>query len=166
MIDKFISRYARSVFHFCRNLTGNSNTDDLTQEVFIRLNRYLQHHKLDEKRLGGLVFSIANSVCIDHLRKAKNEHKLIKTLTQNYKAANSLRTPQEEFIHNEMTAEMDQAIRKMPFKLKQIFLLRVHSDLKFIEISKLLSLPLNTVLARMHYALNFLKKELRNVQAV
>lgn len=165
MIDKLISRYARSVYYFCQNLTGNSNSDDLTQQVFIRLNRYLQRHKLEENRINGLVFSIANSVCIDHLRKVKNERTMIKTLTL-YSKNGKIRTPQEEYIHNETTAVMEMAIRKMPFKLKQVFLLRVHSDLRFIEISKFLSLPLNTVLSRMHYALNYLKKELKDVQTI
>ena len=164
MIDKIISQYARSVYHFCKNMTWESAADDLTQEVFIRINRHLDNRNRTTRELNKFVFLTANSVCIDLLRKTRNERQLLRKLKEQPLKSNY--TPQDEYIHKEEISKMQEAVKKMPLKLKQIFLLRTHSDIKFTDIADLLDLPLNTVLARMHYSIKYLKKEVKDVQSV
>ncbi len=159
-IERLISKYARPIYHFCRNMTNDSSADDLTQETFIRLDRYLKNNGLKEASLNGLVFSIANTVCIDFLRKYKRHRQILRSARQ----INSVRTPHEEYIHKELISEVELAVKQMPFKFRQVFLLREHSDTTFAEIAKMLNVPLNTVLARMNYALKYLREELKDVR--
>lgn len=61
--------YYLDVFRFLVCFTGNQNdAEDLTQEVFIRLLKNLNHFK-SEYNLKTWIFSIAKHVAVDHYRK-------------------------------------------------------------------------------------------------
>lgn len=49
------------------------------------------------------------------------------------------------------------AIEQLPEAQRQVLLLRYYSNLKFVEIARLLGCPLNTALGRMHKAVNRLR---------
>ena len=61
-------------------------------------------------------------------------------------------------MRKEKTIWLGKAIKQLPPDQKQVVLLRIYSGLPFKEIAEILKDPLNTVLGRMHYAVQNLKK--------
>ena len=53
---------------------------------------------------------------------------------------------------------LKEAVLKLPLEQKQVVLLRLYAEMSFKEIASQLNCPINTVLGRMHYAINHLKK--------
>ena len=53
---------------------------------------------------------------------------------------------------------LEKAIEKLSREQKQVVLMRLHGELPFKEIARVVNCPLNTVLGRMHYAVQNLQK--------
>jgi RNA polymerase sigma-70 factor (ECF subfamily) len=53
-----------------------------------------------------------------------------------------------------------ERVDALPAEQREVFLLRTQQELSFAEIAKLLGVPLNTALGRMHYAVTKLRREL------
>ena len=70
------------------------------------------------------------------------------------------RHPGASLESGEVLVRIRKAVLSLPEEQKEVFLLRTQEDLSFAEIAKLLSIPLNTALGRMHYAVVKLRKEL------
>jgi RNA polymerase sigma-70 factor (ECF subfamily) len=56
---------------------------------------------------------------------------------------------------------IDQALLGLPREQREVFIMRMESDLTFREISEILGIPLNTCLARMQYALGKMRTRLK-----
>jgi RNA polymerase sigma-70 factor (ECF subfamily) len=69
-------------------------------------------------------------------------------------------TPQQEVERTDMALKAMQAVEKLPVVQREVFLMRVQGDLPFHEIAKILNVPLNTALGRMHDATTRLKQML------
>ncbi len=54
---------------------------------------------------------------------------------------------------SEEEEKLKRAIAQLPENQRQVLLLRYYSDLKFVEIAKILGCPLNTALGRVHKAM-------------
>ncbi len=66
--------------------------------------------------------------------------------------------PESTFLKQEETEWLEKAIQTLPIEQKEVVLLRLHGQLPFKEIARVLGSPLNTVLGRMHYAVCNLRK--------
>jgi RNA polymerase sigma-70 factor (ECF subfamily) len=64
----------------------------------------------------------------------------------------------DQLLNKEKTIWLEKALEQLPVEQKQVVLLRIYSDLPFKEIANILKDPLNTVLGRMHYAVQNLQK--------
>ena len=54
---------------------------------------------------------------------------------------------------SEEEEKLKRAIAQLPENQRQVLLLRYYSDLKFVEIAKIIGCPLNTALGRVHKAM-------------
>lgn len=62
-------------------------------------------------------------------------------------------------LRAELRDQVKQMLQRLPREQQQVIQLRIFEDLKFVEISEQLEVPLGTVLARMRAALGKLKSE-------
>lgn len=70
--DELIRRYNPLIFRYCLYRCGNKETaEDLTQETFLRLIKYLPKYK-NCGRLKTYLFSIANRLCIDENKQNRS----------------------------------------------------------------------------------------------
>ena len=66
----------------------------------------------------------------------------------------------EQMEEKERKSMVRNAIESLPVAQREVVLLRINGELSFREIAELLTLPVGTVLARMHYAVKSLKESL------
>ena len=64
----------------------------------------------------------------------------------------------EKLEGSEQAERLRVAITLLPETQRQVLMLRYYSDMKFVEIAKVLGCPLNTALGRMHKAIIKLKE--------
>jgi len=71
--------------------------------------------------------------------------------------------PDYEIENKEKSELIQKSVQLLPIKQRQVYLLRMHSDLSFKEIADLLDRPLNTVLTQMRTATLRLKNHLQEI---
>ena len=65
-----VKRHLKSISHYAYRLLGNQkDTEDITQEVFLRLWNNAQKWKPEKSKLTTWLHRIAHNLCIDYLRK-------------------------------------------------------------------------------------------------
>jgi RNA polymerase sigma-70 factor (ECF subfamily) len=128
--------------------------DDLVQDVFSRvLARGGALPPGDEGR--PWLYRIATNLVIDHHRAAKRR----RSRELDPEMADPSADPEAEFIREDMRSRIRDAVSRLPDEQREVFLLREYGDVPFKEIALRTGSPLGTVLARMHYAMTKVKKE-------
>lgn len=146
---RLVSGYGDRLRRFAARMAGPEVADDLVQEVFLRVYRSIRRFD-PAGSLAAWIFTIANNLCVDHLRKRPP-------------AARTRRPPpgpSDEAEGREAREALSRAIASLPDGQKRVFHLREDAGLSFREIAALLNCPLGTALGRMHAAMATLRKSL------
>jgi RNA polymerase sigma-70 factor (ECF subfamily) len=160
--ERLVREYGDRIYRFVKRLAGERPAEDLTQEVLLRVHRSIESYR-PEGRFESWLFTIANNLCIDHARRRKPEASL-SDLDGDLSAdrfASGAPEPIESMEEEERRQALLQAVDRLPFEQRQVFLLREEAGLSFREIAELTGCPLNTALGRMHYAMEALRKSLK-----
>lgn len=111
--------FSRPVKEFIRNQTHNSDiTDDLLQEVFIKIHQHLSQLQ-DEERLAGWVFQIARNTVLNYFRDKKNHlakenDEYLNNLEETYFNENELNTMVANWLESfrkELDPKYQEALR-------------------------------------------------------
>jgi RNA polymerase sigma-70 factor (ECF subfamily) len=157
--ERLVREFGDRIYRFVKRLAGGPAAEDLTQEVFIRVHRSIDAYR-PEGRFESWLFTIANNLCIDHARWRRDHPTAAVEEIAVWGRART-RPPEEEAEGAEIRAALRQAVERLPFEQKQVFLLREEAGLSFKEIAEMTGCPLNTALGRMHYAMESLRKSLK-----
>ncbi len=159
-----VSEYGSSLLgYFLRNTGNLADSEDLVQEVFVRIVKGLKNYR-EERRFGVWVFQIAHNLLIDHWRKRKvvlesdisdESDGIIADLTIHND------NPLEKLAKRENSDELQRALSIIPAVQREVILMRYFSGLSFDQIAKINGTPIGTSLARAHRGLERLKKLLK-----
>ena len=167
--EELFHRHKNSVMAFIRGFASMEEIrEDLFQNVFIRVIKSRKMYKPVAK-FSTWLFSITRSVCIDAMRKKKRDNVIPLYSSQNrmtedmdsFEPVSESPTPRETQYHAELQETLWEIIGSLPDSQREVLLLREKTCLTFEEIAKVIDCPVNTVKARMHYALLQLRAELR-----
>lgn len=143
-------RYQSMLFNFFLRLTGNrAASEDLVQEVFVRVLKYRAGY-LGDSRFNVWLFQIARNAHIDHLRKQKPALAI-----DDRHAETPGREPRPEAVY-EAVEEADlvrRALDRLPVQKREILVLFRFQNLKLREIAELTGVQVGTVKAQVHRAL-------------
>lgn len=153
--DRLVRESGDRLHRFVRRLAGDRWADDLVQETFVRVLRSVGSYA-PTGSFDSWLFSIANNLCLDHLRRRRRELEVPE------------RRPTREGTERDPSGDYDlrgailKAVAGLPDEQRQVFLLREEAGLPFREIARIAGCPLNTALGRMHYAMEHLRKSLKS----
>jgi RNA polymerase sigma factor (sigma-70 family) len=148
-------RHQTMLFNFFLRLTGNrAASEDLVQEVFIRVLKYRAGY-LGESRFVVWMFQIARNAHVDFLRKRKGEVALDDQFVE---APSREPRPEERLESDQQAALVRRALDRLPPKKKEILLLTRFQDLKLREIAELFDCQVGTVKVQVHRALKDLSR--------
>jgi len=148
-------RYQVMLYNFFLRLTGNrSISEDLVQDVFIRLLKYRSSYQGQNKFIIWL-YKIARNTHIDYLRKRKDQVSLSKQWDE---AASQEPSPSEKMEQAQEIARINQALAKLPLKKREVLILSRFQHLKYEEIAELFGCHIGTVKVLVHRAIKELGK--------
>jgi RNA polymerase sigma-70 factor (ECF subfamily) len=154
-------RHQVMLYNFFLRLTGNrAASEDLVQEVFIRILKYREGYH-SEGRFTIWLFQIARNAHIDYLRKHKSTLPLDELVVE---TPGSESHPEERFEADEEAALVRQALDRLSPKKKEILVLFRYQGLKLREIADLLGCQVGTVKAQVHRALKDLGRAYFDLQ--
>ena len=145
---RYYSRLCTFVFRIVQNETAS---EDVVQELFIRL--WIQREKLDIKdSISGYLYRASKNAALNFLR---SEHNRLKNL-QNIPASEWI--TDESYIEQvELTAVLHQCIGQLPARSREVFLLSRFDGLKQKEIAGKLDISVKTIKNQIWKSLLYLK---------
>jgi RNA polymerase sigma-70 factor (ECF subfamily) len=160
------------IYRYLARLVGEYETEDLIQEVFIKVNRSLPRFK-GESQLSTWIYRIATNAALDRLRSASFRRNVqtqvpgsaIAATTPDIEDKNvwsDEKTPlvDQQLIRKEMNDCIKDFIEKLPENYKTVLVLCELEELKNKETANILGISIETVKIRLHRARKKLKKEL------
>jgi len=145
-------------------LKNRMDADDLTQEVLIRIWKNIDKFNILSAK--SWIMKTTHHLCIDFIRKNKNEIKknpLSLEDISNFVKNKSDENP-SDIVERKMTDKLiKDSIKKLPEKLKSVFVLYELQQLKYREISKILDIPINSVKVYLLRARKNLQSDLENL---
>ncbi|HHS13777.1 MAG TPA: sigma-70 family RNA polymerase sigma factor [bacterium] len=156
---KLYQRYERPLFAFLLRLVRErESAEDLFQQTWMKVISGLKNYE-ERGTFSSWLFGIAYHGCVDHARKASRNVK------DDLKSGQGLDClpgdasgPEEQMIQREKLQWLYRAIDQLPSEQREVLLMRLNGEIPFREIAEIMQCPLNTVLGRMHYAVQSLKR--------
>lgn len=144
----------RTAFYFVKD---RMLAEDITQEVFLRAYRNMEHFRGDAN-VSTWLCRITINASKDYL-KSWSYRKLI--VTQKFIKQDHHPSAEENLMKSLHENELVQKVMDLPVKFREVIVLYYFEDLKSKEIANLLELPESTVRVRIKRGLEKLRKQLR-----
>jgi RNA polymerase sigma factor (sigma-70 family) len=148
-------RYHVMLYNFFLRLTGRPGpSEDLVQEVFVRILKYRATYR-SESKFTVWMFQIARNAHADCLRKAKPEVPIDEQFEE---PAGAEPPPAERLEAKVDAALLRQALDRLPLRKREILLLSRYEDMKYKDIAELLGCSIETIKTSVHRAIRDLRK--------
>jgi len=132
-----------------------NEAEDIVQDVFVSFVKSAKKVKLRGSLKAYLVTSVVNRVR-DRIRKRRT-----RSLDRDrLKADIDLQKPDQSLIYTEQWHRLNRALDELPYKQREVILLRLKSDMKFREIAKVQNVSIHTAMGRYKGGLNRLRSSL------
>ena len=155
-----VEKYQRSIYwHIRRMVVSHEDAEDVLQETFIRIFKYLNEFRADSS-LSTWIYRIATNECYRFLDKKKEI--LVSTEEIQADLMNKLMTSEYVDYDNEMEVKFQQAILTLPEKQRPVFNLRYYDELSYEEICQITDTKVDTLKANYHFAKEKIKKYMIN----
>ena len=153
LFDHYFERVRNYIFYRC----GDPElATDITQETFMKIwEKRLNPDKGKEK---ALLFKIAGDIFISEYRKKQSALKFV-AVAKNTGANPSV---DHEIEYHELKARYEKSLSAMNEKQRVVFLMSRNDGLKYKDIAEHLDISVKAVKKRMHQALDYLKKKIKN----
>ena len=155
--ESLVKRYCPALLHYLQRVAGDQAAEELHQQTWLSVLDHIE--KFDPSLSGGgfkaWLFRIATNKANDFWRSRGRE----KAAKEGLRLVTDEEGPAagERLEGHEQAEKLRRAIALLPEAQRQVLMLRYYSDLKFVEIAKIVGCPLNTALGRMHKAMIKLK---------
>jgi len=163
--NQLVDRYQSKVFTTLFLIVKDQDVaEDLLQDVFVKVIHTLNSDKYNEEgKFQPWLLRIAHNLAIDHFRKAKRYPTIL--LEDGSNLLNSLKfasaSSEQQQIKEETVVWVRNLIDELPEAQKEVVIMRHYLDLSFQEIAEQTGVSINTALGRMRYALNHIRKKMK-----
>ena len=150
----------RLYWHIRRFLCNHEDTNDLLQDVFIKIWAALPSFR-GESQLFTWIYRIATNEVLNYLRKQR-----FKALVSFQDVTEILEKKIDEdarFNGNEIQRELLKALQRLPEKQRIVFSLRYFDDLTYEQISEITNTSVGALKASYHYASNKIRSDLEKL---
>lgn len=156
MLGELFERHSANLYgFFVRHTNRRDASEDLVQDVFLRILKYRQTFRGDAP-FTVWMYQLARNASNDYFKKWNREtpaESLPEEIQDQSESPNDLlhTTEQSRFVR--------MALQRIGPEKREVLLLSRFQELKYEEIGKILQCPVGTVKARVHFALQELRKE-------
>ena len=165
LVDRYQSKVFTTIFLIVKD---QDVAEDLLQDVFVKVLHTFNSDKYNEEgKFQPWLMRIAHNMAIDHFGKAKRYPTIL--LEDGSNLLNSLSfaedSSEEQRIKEETLVWVRNLIDELPEAQKEVVIMRHYLDMSFQEIAEQTGVSINTALGRMRYALNHIRKKMKQVNS-
>jgi RNA polymerase sigma-70 factor (ECF subfamily) len=161
--NDLVRLHTRRVYGLCYRFTGReSEAQDLTQEVFLRVFRALATFRSAEGSFSTWLARLTRNLLIDHYRRTRNERvtdsieEQLPRIEEGFAAlvpsgtSQAMPRPDVALAGREASELLQNALSKLSPDLRETIILRDLQDREYREIAQILSIPEGTVKSRLN----------------
>jgi RNA polymerase sigma-70 factor (ECF subfamily) len=139
----------RVYWHVRKMVIDHDDADDLTQEVFIKIHRYIENFR-EDAQLYTWIYRIATNECLSFLEKKKRRFflpigdvagELLDKLDRS-----------SQLSGDEIQLKLQKALLKLPDKQRLVFNMRYFEDMSYEQISEITDTTVGALKASYHHA--------------
>ena len=167
--EEIVHTFARRVYNLAYRFSGrHEQSEDLTQEVFVRVYRSLDQFDPQAGDLANWLMRLARNLVIDdYRRRTRTPTDLGDDLNlHEFHLRSALDAPDQGVERAERARQVREAIMRLPADLRECVMLRDIEELTYQEIVDILDVPLGTVKSRINRGRIELAKILRRMRVV
>lgn len=157
IVDSYTERL---YWHVRRFLCSHDDTNDLLQDIFIKVWTALPTFRW-ESQLFTWLYRIATNEVLNHLRKQR-----FRALISFESASMMLERKIDEDIYfngDTLQRELHKAIQRLPEKQRIVFCFRYFDEMKYEDISEITDTSVGALKASYHHAYNKIKSDLQKI---
>ncbi len=172
--NRIFKEYQPKILRYLTRLTGRYEAEDLSQEVFIKVESGLKNFR-GESKLSTWIYRIATNTAVDRMRSPSFKYKVnegfpaepaqkddLDTEDKDPFTGESAESTDQQYVRKEMNSCIRNFIENLPEDYKAVVILSELEELKNKEIAEILRLTLDTVKIRLHRARAQLRKKLQS----
>jgi RNA polymerase sigma-70 factor, ECF subfamily len=152
--EDLVKTHTRRVYAICYRFTGaDSEAQDLTQEVFLRVFRSLKSFRAGEGSFAVWLTRLTRNLLIDHYRRTKLDRATDSIEDQGpaMEEKMALMSRTDGMLAGREASEVLQgALQRLSPELRETVILRDLEELEYREIAQVLSVPEGTVKSRLN----------------
>lgn len=148
----------RIYWHVRKMVIDHDDSDDLVQDIFIKVWKNLDKFREDSK-LYTWIYRIATNECLNFLNKKKN-----KFFLPINDVAEELSTKIDSGSHisgDEIQMKLQKALLKLPNKQRLVFNMKYFDEMKFTDISEITGTSVGALKASYHIAVKKIEENLK-----
>ncbi|MEO8025628.1 MAG: sigma-70 family RNA polymerase sigma factor [Bryobacteraceae bacterium] len=152
--EDLVKGHTRRVYSICYRFTGSdSEAQDLTQEVFLRIFRSLKTFRSGEGSFSVWLTRLSRNLLIDHYRRSRLDRATdsIEDQLPMLEEKTSMSSRTDGLVAGREASEILQAaLQKLSPELRETVILRDLEELEYREIAQALGIPEGTVKSRLN----------------
>ena len=158
--NAIVQTYTESLYwHVRRFLCSHEDTNDLLQDIFIKIWSALPTFRGDS-RLYTWLYRIATNETLNRLRRIRRENAISLDAVGEYLAGKVDEDPY--FDGNALQRELHKAIQKLPEKQRLVFNMRYFDEMKYEDIAEITGTSVGALKASYHHAYTKIKEALED----
>lgn len=175
-MQDLVVKYQKWVYTLCYRVLGNhADADDISQETFIALYRYINKFKPQPNAtFAGWLYRITVNLCRNQLRRKKRlrEESLDAPIFSNdehesntgqiHEVPDNRTNPSKEVLNQELSSLIQSAVNALSEEHRMAFVLHEYQDLSYQEIADAMQCPIGTVMSRLYHAKRELREKLKS----
>jgi RNA polymerase sigma-70 factor (ECF subfamily) len=157
--EELVRMHTRRVYALCYRFTGReSEAQDLTQDVFLRVFRALGSFRSNEGSFTTWLARLTRNLLIDHYRRTRNE-RVTDSIEEQLprieggRAGDGIsapKRPDSAVAGREASELLQAALGKLSPELRETIILRDLQEMEYREIAQVLTIPEGTVKSRLN----------------
>jgi RNA polymerase sigma-70 factor (ECF subfamily) len=149
--EAIVRRYQADVWRLAYHLLHDeSSAEDVTQEAFVRVFRFLPRYRGDSK-FSTWMFSVARNCALDEVRRSQRRRRTIERA----------KFESTETTHESSTRlEVRDALAELPLELREPVVWIDMFGITYQEVANVMGVPLGTIKSRVHRARELLAASL------
>jgi RNA polymerase sigma-70 factor (ECF subfamily) len=152
--EQLVRENTRRVYGLCYRFTGrDSEAQDLTQDVFLRVYRALGSFRASEGAFTTWLTRLTRNLLIDHYRRTRNERvtdSIEEQLPRVEEGFVTVARPDSALAGKEASQLLQGALNKLSPELRETIIMRDLQEMEYREIATVLEIPEGTVKSRLN----------------
>lgn len=166
---ELVEKYKQPLFNFiCRTLRDETESEDLTQNVFLQVYKSRQRYERTAK-FSTWLFTIARNLCLNEIRRRsrhpaesiEESHVEYEDQPQRQYEDKTIFLPTENVLHGELAQKIEAALGELPENQRTAILLCRQDELSYEEIAEILDCSLSATKSLIHRGRETLKEKLK-----